>query len=112
MAASIQYSTDITWGATGAGTVSYGKILSCTRKLTAKQFEQPDEDGELHSLVLYDQREEFSLEVLAKSTQVKPAIGDIITIDSVASIIITEAEIAWKQGDTVKYNITAWKSVA
>lgn len=112
MAASIKYSTDVTWGATGAGTLSYGKILSCTRKLTAKQFEQADEDGELYSLVLYDQREEISLEVLAKATQTKPAIGDVITIDSVTDIIITEAEIAWKQGDTVKYNITAWKSVA
>lgn len=112
MAVDKKYSTDVTWGAAGAGTVSYGKILSCTRKLTTKQFEQADENGEIHSLVLYDQREEFSLEVLAKETQVKPALGDVVTLDGVADVIVTEAEIAWKQGDTVKYNITAWKSVA
>ena len=112
MSAEIKYSTDITWGTTGAGTVSYGKILSANRKLTAKQFEQMDENSELHSLVLHDQRVEVTLEVLAKATQVQPAIGDVITIDSTADIIITEVDIAWRQGDTVKYNITAWKSVA
>lgn len=112
MAVEKKYSTDVTWGTTGAGTVSYGKILSCTRKLTAKQFEQMDENGELHSLVMYDQREEFTLEILAKETQAKPALGDLVTIDGVAEAIVTEAEISWSQGDTVKYNVTAWKSVA
>lgn len=107
-----KYSTDVTWGSSGAGTVSYGKILSCTRRKTTKQFEQPDENGELHALVLYDQREEFTLEILAKATQVKPEIGEVVTIDAVTDIIVTEAEIAWKSGDTVKYTITAWKSVA
>lgn len=112
MAADIKLATAITWGTTGAGTVSQGKILSCTKKNTAKSFEQPDEDGELYSLVLYDQRVEVSLEVLATATPSLPDVGDAIAVGGVADMIVTEAEIAWKVGDTVKLNITAIKSVA
>jgi hypothetical protein len=107
-----KYSTDVSWGTAGAGTLSYGKILSCTRRSTNKQFEQTDENGELHSLILHDQREEFTLEILAKATESRPALGGTLTCDSVAAVIITEVEVAWKAGDTVKYSITAWKSVA
>jgi hypothetical protein len=112
MAADIKLSTAVTWGTVSAGTVSAGKILSCNRKTTAKQFEQLDENNEVHSLVLHDQREEVTLEVLATSTSTPPAIGSTITVAGVTDLIVTEAETVWKQGDTKKFNITAWKSIA
>lgn len=112
MSVSIKLANTITWGSSSAGTLTSGKILSCTRKTTAKQFEQPDEKGEVHTLVLYDQREEFSVEVLATDTSTPPALGSTIDIGGVTGVIVTEAETAWKQGDTKKFNITGWKSIA
>lgn len=112
MSVSIKLATDITWGSSAAGTLTSGKILSLTRKSTNKQFEQPDENGEVHSLVLYDQREEFSIECLATDVSAPPALGSLITAGGVTDILVTEVEIAWKQGDTKKFNITGWKSVA
>ena len=109
---SIRYSPDVTWGTTSLGVIAFGKILSASRKMTNKQFEQTNENGELHSLILYDQREEFSMEILARATQARPILGSTITLDGVVSLIITEVDISWKNTDTIKYNVTAWKSVA
>ena len=112
MSVEIKLSNAITWGSSAAGTLTSGKILSLTRKTTCKQFEQPDEDGEVHALVIYDQREELSIECLATAESDKPAIGSTITAGDVTDAIVTESEVAWKQGDTKKFNITAWKSIA
>lgn len=112
MSASIKLSTAITWGSTSAGTLTAGKILSCNKKSTVKQHEEADEDGEVHSLVLYDQREEVTLEVLATDTSTPPATGSVITVAGVTDLIVTEAEVVWQRGNTKKFNITAWKSVA
>jgi hypothetical protein len=106
-------STDVQWGTTGAGTLSAGKILSCTKKSTAKTFEQTDEDDELHSLLMYDQREEVSVEILAKAAgSTQPMPGDTATVAGVTDMIVMEGETVWKKGDTVKYNATLMKSTA
>lgn len=112
MSAAIKYSAEVVWGSSSAGTTEIGQIISCNRKSTAKQHEEPDESGELHSLVIYDQREEVTVEILAGATAAPPAIGDTFNMGGVTALIVTEAEVVWKRGDTKKINITAWKSVA
>ena len=112
MAVQKKLSNDIQWGATGAGTLSFGRVISCRKKKTVKQHEEPDEDGEVHSLVLYDQRQEVTLEVLAKLESSEPDVGTTLTVGGVVDLIVTEAETVWTRGDTVKYNVSAWKTVA
>ena len=80
----IKFGDDIIWGTSTAGTLSYGKILSCTSKSTAKKFEQEDENDELYSMVIHDQREEVDVEVLAGTEAAKPAIGDEVTIAGIS----------------------------
>lgn len=114
MSVSIKLSDEVVWGASGAGSgaSSYGKVITCNKKSTVKQHEEQDEDGEPFSLVLYDQREELTLEILAGKTAVQPALGATITIGGVTDVIITEAETIWKRGDTKKFQVSGWKSVA
>lgn len=112
MSVEIKLSTAVTWGSSGAGTVSAGKIISCNKKSTVKQHEDADEDGEVFSLVLYDQRQEVTLEILATNVSTEPAIGSTISAGGVVDLIVTEAETVWQRGNTKKFNVTAWKSVA
>lgn len=112
MSVAIKLTDEVVWGSSGAGTVSAGKIISCNKKSTVKQHEEPDEDGEPYSLVLYDQREEVTIEILAGKTATQPATGSTITVAGVTDIIVTEAETVWKRGDTKKFQVSGWKSVA
>jgi hypothetical protein len=118
MSVAIKYASTIQWGSTAAGTSGYGKILSASRKLSHKSEEVMDENGELHSLVLYDQREEWDLEVLCPATVTYPALGAEIDLGSTAgggavtALIVMSVDIKWTAGGTTKLSITAFKSVA
>ena len=112
MSVSIKLGTEIIWGTSSAGTLTHGKILSCKSKSTAKLFEQPDEDDELYSLVIHDQREEIEVEVLAKTATTKPAIGTELAIAGVTAAIVTGSEENWQVGQTKKFTISFLKSTA
>lgn len=112
MAVEIKLGTDIIWGSSTAGSLACGKILSCSSKSTAKKYEQMDEDDELYSLIFHDQREEITVEVLAKTAQAKPAPGSTLNIAGVTAAIVTESEEKWSAGDTKKFSISFLKSTA
>jgi hypothetical protein len=115
MSVSIKLGTDVVWGITsaeGGVLTAQGKLLSVTRKSTAKQFEQEGEQGEVYSVVFYDQREEVTVEVLCKTTAVIPAPGSTLTVAGVTDLLVSDAEVKWQAGGTKKLSISAWKSVA
>ena len=112
MAVSIKLGSDVIWGTSSAGTLVCGKILSCKSTSTAKLFEQNDEDDELYSLVIHDQREEVEVEVLAKTAQTKPAIGTELAIAGLTAAIVTKSEENWSAGGTKKFTISFLKSTA
>ncbi len=112
MAVDIKFGQEIVWGTSSAGTLSHGKILSADSKSTAKKFEQEDEDGELYSMVIYDQREEVTVEVLANTTAVKPAIGDLLTIAGVTDMIVIDSSEKWATGQSKKFSISLMKPTA
>ncbi len=112
MSVDIKLNDDVVWGTSEVGTLqNVGKILSCTQKNTVKQYEEGDENDEVDTLILYDKRKEFALEVLAAGTATLPEPGDEMDVNGVTAIIVTESEIAWKRGATKKFNITGWKKV-
>lgn len=112
MSASIKLGQDIVWGTTGAGTSSLGKILSLDRKSTAKTHEQEDENGELYSLVVYDQREEVTVEILAKPAVTLPAIGAAVTIAGITDMLVMDASEKWATSQGKKISLTLMKSTA
>ena len=116
MAVDIQLGADIVWGTTGAspGTViaALGKVISCESKSTAKMFEQTNEDDELYGLVIYDQREEVTLEVLAAVAAAKPAPGDALECAGVTTLICKDSSEKWAVGATKKISITAFATTA
>lgn len=113
MAAVIKYSTDIVWGASTAGTLAtVGKILSVTRKRTSEVFEQKDENGENHSVIFFDPKEELSVECLALPTAVVPAPGDEVTVGGVTAALVLDAEETWANADAKKIKMTLKKWLA
>lgn len=112
MAAEIKLGQDVTWGTSAAGTLTCGKIISCDVKNTAKAFEQTDEDDELYSLILHDQRKQINVEVLAKNAQSVPEPGDLVTVGGVTDAIVLESSEKWAVGTTKKFAMTLVKSTA
>lgn len=112
MSVAIKFGQDVIWGTASAGTLTHGKILSATSKSTAKKFEQEDEDGELYSMVIHDQREEVTVEVLTKPAAVKPAIGTLLTIAGVTDMMVMDSEDKWTAGQTKKMSISLMKPTA
>lgn len=112
MSVAIKLGTDLVWGTKGtggAGTSTLGKILSCSSKSGGKEFEQEDEDGQTYSLILYDDREEITLEVLAAAAAVKPARGSLATIAGVTDAIVIDSEVKWQAGQTKKIAVSLRK---
>lgn len=112
MSVAIKFGQDVVWGTSEAGTLTHGKILSVTSKSTAKKFEQEDENGELYSMVIHDQREEVTVEVLAKPAAIKPAIGALLTVAGVTDMLVMDSEDKWSTGQTKKMSITLMKPTA
>jgi hypothetical protein len=106
MAVNIKLGSDIVWGSSTAGTLVCGKILSCNSESGGKEFEQEDEDGETYSFILFDDREEIDVEVLAKTAQAKPARGVELAIAGVTAAIVTKSAEKWQAGQTKKFAIS------
>ena len=115
MAASIKLGQDIVWGTTsaaGTGSAALGKIISIESKSTSKVHEQPDEDGELYSMVMFDQKEEITVEILAKPSVTKPAVGSTLTIAGVTDAIVMDSTEKWANQEGKKFSLTLMKSTA
>lgn len=112
MAVNIQLGTDIVWGTATAGTLVSGKILSANAKSGGKEFEQEDENGETYAFIQFDDREDISVEVLAKTLGVKPARGDLLTVAGVTDAIVLDADEKWAAGQTKKFAVTLRKYTA
>ena len=112
MAVAIKLGTDIVWGTSGAGTLTQGKILSCDSKNGGKVFEQEDENGETYSVVFYDDTQEITVEVLAKTAGAAPARGSLVTIAGVTDAVVIDSSTKWSAGATKKFSITYKKWTA
>lgn len=113
MAVAIKYSTEIIWGASTAGTLpDVGVILSASRKRTSEVFEQKNANGENHSVVFYDPKEEITVEVLSKASATIPVPGDEVTIAGVTAALVIDAEEVWSNTDAKKIRLTLKKWTA
>lgn len=112
MAVAIKLGSDIVWGSSTAGTLTIGKIVSCTSESGGKEFEQEDENGETYSLILFDDREEIDTEILVKNGQVKPARGTLLNIAGVTGAIVLKSADKWQAGQTKKFSVTLRKYTA
>lgn len=112
MAVTIKYSQEIAWGTTGAGTSTLGVILSTTSKGTSDVFEQKNAIGENHSVIFYDQKDEVTVEVLAKPDAVKPEPGAEVAIAGITAALVIDSEYVWSNTDAKKIRMTLKKWLA
>ena len=105
------YDTDIAFGTTVALGASKGIVLSCTTKYTVKEEDIYDGEGALASVVQHDQRAEVDVEILMDDAATAPAVGDEVTIGTIASIILTEVSESWSNGQAKKLSLRGIKSL-
>ncbi len=115
MSVSIKLATDVIWGTSGVtlgtGISTVGKLLSFDSKLITKNAEQGDESDELYAMIYYDNREEITLEILAKSAAAKPSPGDAITVNTLVYYVKDSSE-KWASNAAKKFSVTAWRKVS
>ena len=112
MSVAIKLGQEVVWGTSAAGTLSHGKILSCSKKSSGKMFEQGDENDETYSVIFYDDTIEATVEVLANTTAVLPARGVLLTVAGVTDLLVIDSEEKWTSGQTKKFSINLKKWVA
>lgn len=83
------------WGTTDAGApADYGIVRSVSRKRNAEKEMLPDGDGNTAGFCIYDEKDEFTLEVTCKSGMANPTIGGEITVNSLKAYIM-DFEVKW-----------------
>ncbi|MEI6035857.1 MAG: hypothetical protein WCS65_16445 [Verrucomicrobiae bacterium] len=101
MAQVIKGNSTITWGAGDGDGVGTGKIQSSSHKLGGDKAELLDENGEVFSVIYYNEKNECELEVIVLSATTLPARGDTAIIGGVTGCLVDEVEIKW-QNNNVK----------
>lgn len=107
MAAIIKGNSTITWGAgTGA---ALGKVQSASKKTGSDKIELLDENGEVFTVVYFNEKKECQFEAIALSAATLPAIGDTITIGGVSSCLVDSIEEKWDNKTAKMFTVTATK---
>jgi hypothetical protein len=96
----------VEWGSAGAGTSALGIVRSASVKKASEKEQVPNNLGETVGLVLWDQRSDLSMEVIAVESVTQPAVGDAITIGGVAGKVL-DCELKWENKGLKGLSITA-----
>lgn len=107
MAAVIKGNNTIVWGAGTAA--SLGKVQSSTKKTGSDKVELLDENGEVFTVVYFNEKKECQFEAIFQSSVTLPAIGDTITIGGVATCLVDSIEEKWDNKNAKMFTITATK---
>ena len=107
MAAVIKGNNTITWGAGDAASI--GKIQSATKKTGGDKVELLDENGEVFTVVYFNEKNECQFEAIFLSTVTLPVIGAEITIGGVEDCLVDSIEEKWDNKNAKMFTITATK---
>jgi hypothetical protein len=83
-----------------------GVVKSVKINKGGKEKEYPGEDGEAVAHVLYDAKDELTLEILAKTSATVPARGSVLTHATVKYLVLSVA-LNWANEDAQSFTVTA-----
>lgn len=84
------------WGTGDAGAPSsYGIVRSVERVRGAEKEPLPDGDGNTAGFTIYDEKDEFVIEVACKESVTNPTIGATLTVNAVSAYIM-DWKISWQ----------------
>ena len=97
------YSTCL-WGMDG--TVYTGKITSFTHDKDADTAQILDNNGYVTTDLTYNQKDNFSMEIIIASGTTPPTVGAVITIDGVTNVIVRTVGKTYGEKDWRKLKVT------
>lgn len=106
----------VTWGTSGAasgGSIGSGILTRVRQRKDGKTFELMDENAEVITVVLHDEKSELQVDVDTGTGTALPNRGDTLTVFGVAGKVLS-AELVAAQGAVKKLSITAtkWTNIA
>jgi len=107
MAEVIKGNNTIIWGS-GDG-ASVGKVQSATKKLGGDKVELLDENGEVFSVIYFNDKNECEFEAIMLSSVTPPVRGDSITIGGLAGCLVDDVELKWVNNNAQMISIRATK---
>lgn len=107
MAKTVTLKTGVTveWGIPTAHLqADFGIVKSVKKNKTSKEKEYPDETGECAAFLQYDKKDVLTVEIIAKTSAVVPAVGTVFTHATVKYLILTVDE-NWQAEDVQQFTV-------
>jgi hypothetical protein len=112
--ATIKGDTSVLWGTGGLTQTSYSGILTAVRdQRTGEMVEVSDVNGFTTSVVFFNHRHECEIHVVVQTAFPTWDRGSVITINGIATCIVTNFEKMWENKKVAEYSVkaTAWDGI-
>lgn len=107
----IKGGADVVWGVDDTSTLG---IVTSFDHTDSGQFETvPNQQGAVTGVVIYDVEQKVSMDVIAAAAAVRPAIGDSLTVDDVAGVVLSSSvKKTSKSLQMFTIEVTGWTNFA
>jgi hypothetical protein len=100
--------TGITNAVWGISSVAYtGFCVSISLKRDGEESKIFDGNGFTLGLILYDDKDECTVDMILQTTDTVPTRGTVVTVASQVGFIVKSIERMWNQRDQAKWRFTA-----
>lgn len=97
---------NIDWGTDTVAYTGIGIIISATQKLTGKTLELADRQGNTNIVIFFDDKKEYSIDVIVDTSITPPVRGDAVTIAGRSGILVHDVEKKWENEKECMLTIT------
>lgn len=95
------------------GVYGTGQIVEDgNKRLTGDKLEIQDNDGNVVTVIYFNDKNECSFLMVVKTAAPSLARGDAITIGGVADCLVDDTEEIWRRGDVRKFRVNATRYAA
>lgn len=84
-----------------------GIVVSGNKKLSGDKLEVKDENGYVVATIYFNDKNEFSFEMIVKTAAPDLDRGDQITVAGVVNALVDDTEEMWKQDDVRRVRVNA-----
>lgn len=103
------------WGTSDASVTAtnQGIVHSVSRKNAAEKDYILDENGYTVGVVFFDQKNEYTVEILCKDSMTNPTVGGVMTIGGDANMLVMDFDLKWshKGFKMLSVNLTRYTDV-
>lgn len=100
----IKGNATIIWGTEGL--YGAGTVIKVSKTRSAEQKKIKDNTGFTQTKVFYDHSNMYDVECLVETSVPEIEIGDVVTVDDVATCIVEDLKVNWEQEGEAKWTMT------